>query len=257
MLFRNDGLERSAPGLRNHFDCPAICRCIRPGTRNPVGRASAKRSLGNRRALAGAGAPAALWRVRPCAKAPRSRSRGLASRSRGRGGIGRHARFRFWWRKPWGFKSLRPHHRRLAGVALIRRRIVRPMQVTETLSEGLKRGFTVVVPAGRHRDPPHRAADRPRQDAAAARVPPRQGAAADRAPALRHRGHRRGAGGVGQPGHPATAHRAQACGRRRRRRSTWSAWIEPGAGCRQGPGVQGRVRDCCRTSRCRISASSA
>ena len=28
---------------------------------------------------------------------------------RGRGGIGRHARFRFWWRKPWGFKSLRPH----------------------------------------------------------------------------------------------------------------------------------------------------
>jgi hypothetical protein len=29
---------------------------------------------------------------------------------RGRGGTGRHARFRFWWRKPWGFKSLRPHH---------------------------------------------------------------------------------------------------------------------------------------------------
>ncbi len=28
---------------------------------------------------------------------------------RGRGGIGRHARFRIWWRKPWGFESLRPH----------------------------------------------------------------------------------------------------------------------------------------------------
>jgi hypothetical protein len=27
----------------------------------------------------------------------------------GRGGIGRHARFRFWWPWPWGFKSLRPH----------------------------------------------------------------------------------------------------------------------------------------------------
>ena len=28
----------------------------------------------------------------------------------GRGGIGRHARFRFWWRKPCRFKSCRPHH---------------------------------------------------------------------------------------------------------------------------------------------------
>ena len=159
MLFRNDGLERSAPGLRNHFDCPAICRCIRPGTRNPVGRASAKRSLGNRRALAGAGAPAALWRLRPCAKAPPSRSRGLASRSRGRGGIGRHARFRFWWRKPWGFKSLRPHHRRPAGVALIQEDC-RQMQVTETLSDGLKRGIHRRGAGGRHREPAHRAADR-------------------------------------------------------------------------------------------------
>ena len=33
----------------------------------------------------------------------------VAFAARGRGGIGRHARFRFWWRKPWGFKSLRPH----------------------------------------------------------------------------------------------------------------------------------------------------
>jgi hypothetical protein len=29
----------------------------------------------------------------------------------GRGGIGRHARLRIWWRKPWGFKSLRPHQK--------------------------------------------------------------------------------------------------------------------------------------------------
>ena len=29
--------------------------------------------------------------------------------TRGRGGIGRHAGFRCRWRKPWGFKSLRPH----------------------------------------------------------------------------------------------------------------------------------------------------
>ena len=28
----------------------------------------------------------------------------------GCGEIGRHARFRFWWRNPWGFKSLQPHH---------------------------------------------------------------------------------------------------------------------------------------------------
>jgi hypothetical protein len=27
----------------------------------------------------------------------------------GRGGIGRHAGFRYLWRKPWGFESLRPH----------------------------------------------------------------------------------------------------------------------------------------------------
>ena len=42
--------------------------------------------------------PASPW-VRPCGA------------RRGRGGIGRHAGFRFQWRKPWGFKSLRPHHR--------------------------------------------------------------------------------------------------------------------------------------------------
>tara|TARA_B100001057_G_scaffold499820_1_gene611967 strand:- start:6847 stop:7059 length:213 start_codon:yes stop_codon:yes gene_type:complete len=36
----------------------------------------------------------------------------------GCGGIGRHARFRFWWRKPWGFKSLHPHQD--ISVSLIR-----------------------------------------------------------------------------------------------------------------------------------------
>src|SRR5258708_5403328 len=33
---------------------------------------------------------------------------------RGCGGIGRHARFRFWWRKSWGFKSLHPHQTTMA-----------------------------------------------------------------------------------------------------------------------------------------------
>ncbi len=28
----------------------------------------------------------------------------------GRGEIGRRARLRIWFRKEWGFKSLRPHH---------------------------------------------------------------------------------------------------------------------------------------------------
>src|ERR1700723_229506 len=67
---------------------------------------------------------------------------------RGRGGIGRHARFRFWWRKPWGFKSLRPHHKALApGIRAgwVYVRIGWQMQVTETLSDGLKRAYTVVV----------------------------------------------------------------------------------------------------------------
>ncbi len=58
---------------------------------------------------------ARLFSGSACAKSARSRSRGRDGQqdrlpARGRGGIGRHARFRFWWRKPWGFKSLRPHH---------------------------------------------------------------------------------------------------------------------------------------------------
>ena len=35
-----------------------------------------------------------------------------ARRARGRGGIGRRAWFRTTWLRPWGFESLRPHHRR-------------------------------------------------------------------------------------------------------------------------------------------------
>ena len=82
------------------------------------------------------------------------------------------------------------------------------MQVTETLSEGLKRAYTVVVPA----------ADIETKRAArlanlgktlnAARVPAGQDPADGGAPALRHGGQRRGAGGIGQRGHPAGAERA-------------------------------------------------
>src|SRR5580698_6619999 len=67
-----------------------------------------------------AACPAASAAVKPSVQA-RWAEPGWAARPaglwlRGRGGIGRHARFRFWWRKPWGFKSLRPHH--LLGNAL-------------------------------------------------------------------------------------------------------------------------------------------
>src|SRR6195256_1823718 len=74
-------------------------------------------------------------------RALKPRAHAGPARGRGRGGTGRHARFRFWWRKPWGFKSLRPHH------AADGQRQGWTMQVTETLSEGLKRAYTVVVPA--------------------------------------------------------------------------------------------------------------
>ena len=126
------------------------------------------------------------------------------------------------------------------------------MQVTETLSEGLKRGYHRRGARRRHRKPPHRAADRARQDAAAAGLPPGQGAAAGRAPALRHRGHRRGAGGVGQRGHPAGAERARPAAGAAARRSTWSAPMPA-----PEPPRTWNSRSswsCCRTSRCRISA---
>ncbi len=179
--------------------------------------------------------------------------RRLTSPAGGRGGIGRHARFRFWWRKPWGFKSLRPHQslrsserqrgRELPGQRSLRsserqrgrespgqrslrsserqrgrespgqrslrsserqrgrespgQRSLRSserqrgrespgqryrgsgsMQVTETLSEGLKRGFTVVVPAADIEGKRTARLVRARQDPAHARLPPRQGAGA-------------------------------------------------------------------------------
>src|SRR5215831_17807928 len=34
---------------------------------------------------------------------------GWGATQSGRGETGRHARFRFWWLRPWGFNSLRPH----------------------------------------------------------------------------------------------------------------------------------------------------
>src|SRR6516164_2075749 len=87
----------------------------------------------------------------------------------GRGGIGRRAGFRFRWRKSWGFESLRPHHLRhgirrvgwrsgpsddrttekfSAGEAHGRDdKAERKMQVTETLSQGLKREYDISLPA--------------------------------------------------------------------------------------------------------------
>ena len=50
------------------------------------------------------------------------------------------------------------------------------MQVTETLSEGLKRGFTVVVPSADIEDAPLRALTARWRAACAAGLPPRQGA---------------------------------------------------------------------------------
>src|ERR1043165_2644502 len=67
----------------------------------------------------------------------------------GRGGTGRRTGFRFQRRKACGFKSLRPHHHfRIAGLQELEHEHDLTMQVTQTLSEGLKREFRVVVPAG-------------------------------------------------------------------------------------------------------------
>ena len=83
------------------------------------------------------------------------------------------------------------------------------MQVTETLSEGLKRAYTVVVPAADIESKRAATAGQSRQDAASAGFPARQGPADGGPPALRHRGERRSAGGIGQRGHPAGADRAR------------------------------------------------
>src|SRR4051812_5682165 len=48
---------------------------------------------------------------------------------------------------PWGFKSLRPHHDRTLPQQANSKKLSRFMQITETLSSGLKREYRVVVPA--------------------------------------------------------------------------------------------------------------
>jgi trigger factor len=61
----------------------------------------------------------------------------------GCGGIGRHARFRFWWREPWGFKSLHPHQ-----FSLMKGNSVSAMaNYKETQSTGLKKTFKIVISA--------------------------------------------------------------------------------------------------------------
>src|SRR5215469_10961541 len=65
----------------------------------------------------------------------------------GRGGIGRRTGFRFQRCKSWGFKSPRPHHRTAAECRGFRDHRRLSMQVTETSAEGLKREFTITVPA--------------------------------------------------------------------------------------------------------------
>src|SRR3546814_776677 len=70
----------------------------------------------------------------------------------GRGGTGRRAGFRFQYRKMWGFESLRPHQ--TAANADGRapkdydfRKVALSMQTAETLNEGLKRAYKLVIPA--------------------------------------------------------------------------------------------------------------
>src|SRR4051812_11629329 len=65
----------------------------------------------------------------------------------GRGGTGRRARFRSWYRKMWGFESLRPHqsppHQ---GRTPARRQSFYIMQTVETLNQGLKRAYRITIP---------------------------------------------------------------------------------------------------------------
>src|SRR5690349_11349850 len=69
----------------------------------------------------------------------------------GCGGTGRRTGFRFQRRKAWRFKSSHPHQlvrqtsRPPANNEILERDT--PMQVTETLNEGLKRKLAVVIPA--------------------------------------------------------------------------------------------------------------
>src|SRR5687768_1621487 len=72
------------------------------------------------------------------------------SSGRGRGGTGRRARFRSWYRKMWGFESLRPHQFPTIVGRLGPRKVCLEgfaMQIVETTNEGLKRAYTVKIPA--------------------------------------------------------------------------------------------------------------
>ena len=72
-------------------------------------------------------------------------------RPRGRGGIGRRARFRSWYRKMWGFESLRPHHPspgyRTAQHSLRMGLKTVIMKTVELEHEGLKRAYTLTIAA--------------------------------------------------------------------------------------------------------------
>ena len=69
----------------------------------------------------------------------------------GRGGTGRRARFRSWYRKMWGFESLRPHQlvrpTTHAARSLTFEGLNPIMQTVETLNEGLKRAYRITIPA--------------------------------------------------------------------------------------------------------------
>ena len=73
----------------------------------------------------------------PCAPAARWYKPALPSRAWRNG---RRAGFRYQYREMWGFESLRPHH--------CARHTERPtMRIAETLNEGLKREYSVSIPA--------------------------------------------------------------------------------------------------------------
>ncbi len=116
------------------------------------------------------------------------------------------------------------------------------MQVTETLSEGLKRAYTVVVPAADIETKRAARLREPRQDAGAAGLPAGQGPADAGPPALWHGGDRRGRWRNRSAKPPAGAERARPAARRSNRRWTSSASTPAAAGAAKGPGVQGRTR---------------